>query len=132
MRVRVIGELVTAVGDARRHVGVGVEPVADDEGRHVHVTVREHVEQVVGEAEVAVGVEGEGDPVDFVVGPGTTKRAAEGGVGGGSRARWTAGVGPASPPHVGPRAAPTASVPAARNARRPTTARGGSGGAHAG
>ena len=34
VRVGVVGELVTAVGDARRHVGVGVEPVADDERRH--------------------------------------------------------------------------------------------------
>ena len=40
MGVGVVGELVTAVGDALRHVGVGVEPVAHDEGRHLHVPAR--------------------------------------------------------------------------------------------
>ena len=135
MGVGVVGELVPAVGDALRHVGVGVEPVAHDERRHLHVPAVEHVEQLIGEVEVAVGVERERDPglgasarrprsapadagvVGGVVGA-VAVVAAVGPVGAGVVAAAPS-LAPPSPPQPAARA-PSAATAPARNVRRGT------------
>ena len=80
VRVGVVGELVAAVGDALRHVGVGLEPVADDERGHLHAGAAASSSRSWSARPRSPLVWKVSATRDFVVGPDTTKPRCGGGV----------------------------------------------------